>query len=189
MVLDVIDVLAEERREDDHLVAGVEDGAQNDVGRAGRAAGHEDVGDAEGQAGFGGQGVGNRLSRFRIAGVGHVAVHTGRGGLSDAEQFGVELRRRLHDRVPQGQVENVVIAVLRLEGDAHLEHAADPAAFFHGTADVFGDGHERTPWRRCRDGDNYSERLRLSIADPAGGAFGDHDCGGVGVGPNHVGAD
>ena len=43
VIRDVEDVLREIGREDDHLVAGIEDGLQEDVQRTGRTAGHDHV--------------------------------------------------------------------------------------------------------------------------------------------------
>ncbi len=43
--------------------------------------------------------------------------------------------------LPSERSKHVRLTVLRFQGDSHLEHTADPSAFFHGAADVFGYRH------------------------------------------------
>src|SRR6266511_2716724 len=56
----------------------------------------------------------------------------------------MERRRGLQHRVPQGEIEHVVLTILVLELDPLLEHAANPRRTLHVVLDLFGDGH-RSP--------------------------------------------
>ena len=131
VIVDVIQIFPEVGRQDDDLVAGVEDGFEDDIGGGGGPAGHNDFGAGERQAGIGGQGSGHRLAGFGIAGVGHIAVHPRLGVFGQAAQFGVEFRRRLHHRIAQRQIEHVFRADARLKLQPLLEDPANPPPLLH----------------------------------------------------------
>ena len=44
---------------------------------------------------------------------------------------------RLCNRVAQGEVEDILFAILGLESDASLEHPSDPTALVHEAPDFF----------------------------------------------------
>ena len=131
VIVDVIQIFPEVGRQDDDLVAGVEDGFQDDIGGGGGPAGHNDFGAGERQAGIGGQGSGHRLAGVGIARVGHIAVHPRLGVFGQAAQFGVEFRRRLHHRIAQRQIEHVFRADPRLKLQPLLEDPPNPPPLLH----------------------------------------------------------
>ena len=143
VVVGVVVVLNEVGGEDDHLVARVQQGLEHHVHRAARAHGHQRVVGGEVQPRLLAQLGGHRRAGVRIAGVGHVAVHSRRRVVGDAAQLVEELARRLDDGVAERQVEHVLVAVHLTQGDAVLEHLANPRPLLHELANLLG-------YRHCR---------------------------------------
>ena len=137
----IIDILPEIGGQDNHLIPRVQRRPQYHIDGSGRPAAHHNIAAGKGQTGFPAQCRRYGGAGFRVAGVGHIAVHPRRRIGRQPPQFGVKLLRRLHYRIAQGQVKNFIRAVLGFQGDAGLEHSADPAALFHSLADVVGNGH------------------------------------------------
>ena len=154
VVVRVEHVLDEVGREDDDLVAGVKQRLHDHVESAAGAARHHDLLDGEVNARLFGELHGHSLPRLHVAGVGHIAVHSRYRVFCDFAKRVEELSRRLHDRVAQGQVEDMLLAVLPLQRDSLLEHPADPGAFLHKLAYLPRDGHRFTSPGLPLDGDS-----------------------------------
>ena len=130
VIVDVEFVFDKEGGENDHLVAGVEQGLEDDIETTGRAAGHEDVAGTQGNALLGAKPLGQCLADKRVAGVGHVAVHAGLLVGGQIAKHGIEFGRRRHIRVADAEIEHLVGAELGLQPCALLEHLANPGGLF-----------------------------------------------------------
>ena len=170
-------ILHKERREDNHLVARIQQRPHHHIKRAARAAGHNHVLRAKAQPGFALQLRRHRRARLGVARVGHIAVHPRLRLVRDAPQLGEELIRRLHNRIAQRQVKHILVAVQPLERDPLLEHLAYPGSLLHKIAYLLRNCHRRRlsdesrglPMRHCRaarDFHAYARRcqMRLSAA-------------------------
>ena len=153
-VADVEEVLHEVGGEDHHLVSRREDGAQRDVQRARGPHGHHQQLLRERQA----RGAGERQRRgpagHRRPRVRHVPVQSGRRVGAQARQLRRKRGRRVAERVPEGEVEHVLLAALGFEDGSVLEHLPDPRPLADRLPDLRRCGHlpslERSP-RRQRD--------------------------------------
>ena len=131
MVIRVEVILHEERREDDDFVTRVEQRLQHDIERAARAAGHHDVARAKVKSGLAAKLRRDRRPRLFVTGVRHIAVNARLWVVRNALEFGEELGWRLHHRIAQRQVEDILLAELPLELNALLEHPSNPRALLH----------------------------------------------------------
>src|SRR5438132_12670270 len=76
-----------------------------------------------------------------IAHIGHIAVHAGLRMCHELMQGFIELGWWLQHRVPQRKIVDIVSAVLLLELDPLLEHAAYPGRSLHVLTYALGYGH------------------------------------------------
>ena len=129
VVVHVVGVFGEVGSEKHNLVAGIQNGLQHHVEACGGPTSHDDLVHRESRDRLGLQGGSYGFSSLRISGVGHVAVHALDRVFGKPAQLLVELGWRVYYRVAQGQVENLVLAVLTFQGDSCFEHTANPAAF------------------------------------------------------------
>src|SRR5919106_2491678 len=96
---------------------------------------------SKGHASFMRQLCSNSGPGFRIAHIGHIAVHARLGMRHELMQGFIELGWRLQHRVPQGKIVDVVSTILLLELDPLLKHAAYPGRGLHVLTHALGYGH------------------------------------------------
>ena len=126
MVVEVEVVLDKVGGEQDDLLAGVEQGLEDDVEAAGGAAGHQHVTPGDGHPLLGRHPCRQGLPHPGVAAVRHVAV--GARALVDgdpADDLG-ELRRRRQIGVAEAEIADIVRPEFGLHSCPFLEHLADP---------------------------------------------------------------
>jgi len=155
MVLDVETVLHEKRRRAKHFVAGLEHGPEQGVDAAGRTAGDDHLVGRHGHALLGGDDLGQALAHLGISGIRHVTES--KGLFSVIGQFTQAIGHgcgRSEVRIAKAEIVDVLGAVLLLELDTRLEHAADPRRLGQIVFDLRTKNHilscTTRPLRGCR---------------------------------------
>ncbi len=126
VIVDVEPVLHEVGPRDDDFIPGIENGLEDAVEGPSGAAGHHDVPRRYPHALVLGEVLGHRLARFRIAGVGHVAVKAGGRIAHQLFDHPLELRRWLQVGVADAEVEDPVTSVDLGKPRSFFEHLPDP---------------------------------------------------------------
>ncbi len=126
MVVDVELVLHEIGGEDDYLFARVEYCLEHHVQCPSRAAGHDHVLGAHGEAGRFGDHFGHGRAGLRVSGVVHVSVHAWNGIGGQLRELLPELGRWLRVGVAEGEVEDVFGPVDLAQAFSFLKHFPDP---------------------------------------------------------------
>ena len=138
MILRVEDILREEGRHRDDLVARIEQRLQHGVERGAGAHRHHDVIRRVRQARRFADSSRHRLADLHVPCVRHVGVQMRCVTLQHTLRRGQHGRRRLDFRIAEREVEDLVGATLLLETGALFEHAADPRRFREVRGDGFG---------------------------------------------------
>lgn len=128
MVVDVVNVLHEERSEEDYFVALVEDGVEYVVHGCCCAYGHADCGCVYCDGGFFGTLLGDSGAGCFVAAVAHVAVAARDVFFDDCLEGVFYFLWRFEVRVADGEIENVLCAVDGFALVAFLEHFSDERA-------------------------------------------------------------
>ena len=136
-------ILGEKGRQQDDLVARVENRFQNDVAGGGRARGHAHLLSAKRQSDFPAQLVRDGRAHLGKPGVGHVAVAVRPAPVHHPAQGRQGQCGRLDLGVAQGEIKDVGLATLLLQARALLEHAPNPRSAFELLGDNLGDSHQR----------------------------------------------
>lgn len=130
---------------DDDLLPGIEDRFQGDIQRPAGATGHNDVPSGNRPPGMRRDRRRHRRPRLFITGVAHIAVHAGNGRLGQSAQFASEGFWRLHRRIPQCEIEDVLRSMDQPQLFPFFEHLANPRGALDAAFHLLRYGHAPTP--------------------------------------------
>ena len=165
-------ILHEERRRDDHLLAGIQKRLEDHVEGASRPAGHHDLVGRKRNPPGSAQRRRDCRPRLRITGIRHIHVLSGYLSCGELPEPFIEGLRRVEIRVAETEIKYLVRSVPLLEAHPLLKHFSDEGRLGDETTDLLCDCHRKhlsiqyRPVMAVRNGRIGKAFLHLTAAPP-----------------------
>ena len=146
MIINIVSILREVGRQEHNLIPLIQDRFQHHVQGPGSTTGHDDIACVKADSGLFAELSRHRCSYLRITGITHIAMHTRQGASRKPPKRLTELRGRLHHRVSQRKVEDILLTIPRFKLSPIFEHPPYPRALEHASPHPLRDRHAAFPF-------------------------------------------